>query len=158
MSHYLSCWDILEIAPTKDKQEIKRAYAKKTIIYHPEENPEEFKTLQNAYKNALAYAKTDNNHTINHDKEIITKNKNNNRQTDSSDDRKKQTKNNNNRQTDSSDSPKKQAKNNNNNRQTDSSDSTKKQAKNSYQFITYYRGQPIQITIEGKHPNEESND
>ena len=121
MSHYSSCWDILEINPTKDKQEIKRAYAKKTIIYHPEENPEEFKTLQNAYKSALAYAKTDNNHTINHDKEIITKNNNNNRQTDSSDDRKKQT-------------------------------------KNSYQFITYYRGQPIQITIEGKLLNEESND
>jgi len=122
MSHYLSCWDILEIAPTKDKQEIKRAYAKKAIIYHPEENPEEFKTLQNAYKSALAYAKTDNNHTINHDKEIITRNNNNNR------------------------------------RQTDSSDSRKKQTKNSYQFITYYRGQPIQITIEGKLPNEESND
>ena len=140
MSHYSSCWDILEINPTKDKQEIKRAYAKKTIIYHPEENPEEFKTLQNAYKSALAYAKTDNNHTINHDKEIITKNNNNNRQTDSSDDRKKQTK------------------NNNNNRQTDSSDDRKKQTKNSNQFITYYRGQPIQITIEGKLPNEESND
>ena len=138
MSHYSSCWDILEINPTKDKQEIKRAYAKKTIIYHPEENPEEFKTLQNAYKSALAYAKTDNNHTINHDKEIITKN--NNRQTDSSDDRKKQTK------------------NNNNNRQTDSSDSQKNQTKNSNQFVTYYRGQPIQITIEGKLPNEESND
>lgn len=47
-------WEILKIAPTNDKKEIKRAYAKQSAIYHPEDNPEEFKQIQAAYQQAMA--------------------------------------------------------------------------------------------------------
>ena len=46
-------WQILGIEPTQDKKEIKKAYAKLTKQYHPEENPEKFKQLQEAYQACL---------------------------------------------------------------------------------------------------------
>lgn len=48
-------WDWLEIDFTTDKQTIKKAYAKQAKKYHPEENPEEFKQLRNAYKTAMEF-------------------------------------------------------------------------------------------------------
>lgn len=48
-------WSILGIEPTDDKKVIKRAYAKQSRIYHPEEQPEAFQSLQEAYQAALAY-------------------------------------------------------------------------------------------------------
>lgn len=51
-------WGILGIDPTTNSKEIKRAYAKQTKVYHPEENPEMFAKLLEAYKNALEYAKS----------------------------------------------------------------------------------------------------
>ncbi len=48
-------WDWLEIDFTIDKQTIKKAYAKQAKKYHPEENPEEFKQLRNAYKTAMEF-------------------------------------------------------------------------------------------------------
>ncbi len=51
-----NCWDILGIGPTTDKKTIKRAYAAKTREIHPEEKPEEFKQLYEAYQAALKYA------------------------------------------------------------------------------------------------------
>lgn len=51
-------WEILKIAPTNDKKEIKRAYAKQSAIYHPEDNPEEFKQIQAAYQQAMAQTRT----------------------------------------------------------------------------------------------------
>lgn len=53
----ISLWDTLGIEPTDDITAIKRAFAAKAKMYHPEEHPEEFKRLQNAYKQALNYAK-----------------------------------------------------------------------------------------------------
>ena len=50
-------WKTLELAPTADVREIKRAYARLTKKYHPEDAPEEFRALHDAYEQALAYAK-----------------------------------------------------------------------------------------------------
>ena len=49
----MNAWEILGIEPTSDKKEIKRAYAKLLKQYHPEENPEEFKQIQDAYQQCL---------------------------------------------------------------------------------------------------------
>lgn len=49
-------WDILQIPSTTDKKAIKKAYAKLTKTIHPEEKPEDFKQLYEAYQTALAYA------------------------------------------------------------------------------------------------------
>lgn len=49
-------WDILGIDATKDKREIKRAYARLSKEIHPEEKPEEFQRLYEAYQRALQYA------------------------------------------------------------------------------------------------------
>ena len=51
-----SIWDILGIEPTSDRKKIKKAYAEKTKIYHPEDYPEEFKIVQEAYQWAMKYA------------------------------------------------------------------------------------------------------
>lgn len=52
----MNIWEILGIEPTKDKKTIKRAYAAQTKVVHPEEKPEEFKRLHEAYQAALKYA------------------------------------------------------------------------------------------------------
>lgn len=44
---------ILEIAPTDDKKAIKKAYARLVRQYHPEENPEKWKEIHDAYTEAL---------------------------------------------------------------------------------------------------------
>lgn len=49
----MNAWKILRIEPTKDKKEIKKAYARLLKQYHPEENPEEFKQIQAAYQQCL---------------------------------------------------------------------------------------------------------
>lgn len=46
-------WEILEIEPTRDKKKIKKAYAAKLKNYHPEEYPEKFKMLREAYQAAM---------------------------------------------------------------------------------------------------------
>ncbi len=51
-------WEVLELEPTQDISAIKRAYAKKTRICHPEEDPEGFLKLREAYQAALDYAAT----------------------------------------------------------------------------------------------------
>lgn len=48
-------WEILGIQPVKDPKAVKRAYAKKCRTCHPEEAPEEFDRLHQAYEAALAY-------------------------------------------------------------------------------------------------------
>lgn len=52
----MSIWDTLGIEPTTDKRTIKRAYAKLAAKYHPEEQPEKFQAVYDAYEQALAYA------------------------------------------------------------------------------------------------------
>lgn len=52
----MDIWNILEIKPTKDKKEIKKAYAKLAAKYHPEDYPEEFQIIKDAYQQALSLA------------------------------------------------------------------------------------------------------
>lgn len=47
-------WQILGIEPTNDIETIKSAYAKKSRLYHPETNPEEFQQLHMAYKSIMS--------------------------------------------------------------------------------------------------------
>ena len=51
-------WEMLEIEPTSDKKKIKSAYAKKLRKTHPDDNPEEFQHLNEAYQWALANHQT----------------------------------------------------------------------------------------------------
>ena len=53
-------WDILEIEITDDLNVIKKAYAKKLAENHPEENPQGFQEIQQAYQAAVSYAKRAN--------------------------------------------------------------------------------------------------
>ena len=46
---------ILEIEPTDDKKKIKIAYSKMLKEYHPEEFPEMFMKIREAYQTALAF-------------------------------------------------------------------------------------------------------
>lgn len=57
-------WHILEIEPTTDKRIIKKAYAARTKSVHPEEKPEEFRILHEAYQQALAYAGDGSGQTV----------------------------------------------------------------------------------------------
>jgi len=50
-------WDILGIEPTRDIKEIKKAYAALAKKNNPEEHPEEFRRIHDAYKAATAFAK-----------------------------------------------------------------------------------------------------
>lgn len=61
MSGFYEFWEILGIEATNDKNEIKQAYAKQSKLFHPEEKPEQFKKIQEAYQFALAYAKAHKN-------------------------------------------------------------------------------------------------
>ena len=53
----MDVWKCLGIEPTKDLKAIKKAYANMSKKYHPEEHPEEFKLIQKAYKEAVRFAK-----------------------------------------------------------------------------------------------------
>ncbi len=53
----MSDWEILGIEPTDDKNAVRKAYAEKSKMYHPETHPEEFKKLYNAYKAVSARLK-----------------------------------------------------------------------------------------------------
>lgn len=52
----MDIWKILGLEPTKDVSAIKRAYAKQTRDCHPEEDPEGFLALREAYQKALDWA------------------------------------------------------------------------------------------------------
>lgn len=56
MIHRMEAFSILEIEPTMDKKQIKRAYANQVKKYHPEENQEEWKKIREAYEAAIFYA------------------------------------------------------------------------------------------------------
>ncbi|NGZ74352.1 tetratricopeptide repeat protein [Saccharibacillus alkalitolerans] len=53
----MSVWEILGIAPTADARAIKRAYAALLKKVHPEDDPEGFQRLREAYGEALELAK-----------------------------------------------------------------------------------------------------
>ncbi len=52
----MNCWEVLVIEPTNDKKAIKRAYAKKLKVTHPEDDPVAFQELSEAYQSALNIA------------------------------------------------------------------------------------------------------
>lgn len=49
-------WKILELEPTQNKRDIKRAYAKRVKQSSPETDPEGYQTVREAYEWALEYA------------------------------------------------------------------------------------------------------
>ena len=51
-------WTFLGIASTSDKKTIRSAYAAQSRLHHPEEEPEYFVELNQAYRQALSLAKT----------------------------------------------------------------------------------------------------
>lgn len=51
----MNCWTILGLEETKDEVLIKEAYHEKLPLFHPEEDPEGFRRLREAYEEALAY-------------------------------------------------------------------------------------------------------
>lgn len=53
----MDIWQILQVEPTTDKKAIKKAYATRSKEVHPEEKPEEFSRLYDAYQSALHHAK-----------------------------------------------------------------------------------------------------
>lgn len=53
----MNYWNILGIDPTENNSEIKKAYAQKLKMYHPEEDPEGYQKLREAYDSALKYAR-----------------------------------------------------------------------------------------------------
>lgn len=53
----MTIWDELGIECTDDIRQIKKAYAAKSKLVHPEEHPETFRQLHDAYESALTYAK-----------------------------------------------------------------------------------------------------
>lgn len=54
----MNFWSILGIQSTNNLKDIKRAYAKQSKVYHPEDDPENFQLLQKAYQEALAWQKS----------------------------------------------------------------------------------------------------
>ncbi|GGA05001.1 hypothetical protein GCM10008018_58690 [Paenibacillus marchantiophytorum] len=53
----MTWWSLLGISPTDDESVIKKAYAQKLKIFHPEEDPEGYQKLREAYDRAIKYAK-----------------------------------------------------------------------------------------------------
>ncbi|SHK78387.1 hypothetical protein SAMN02745163_04452, partial [Clostridium cavendishii DSM 21758] len=53
----MEIWDILDLEPTTKTSDIKKAYAKKLKIHHPEDDPEGYQRLREAYDTAIKYAK-----------------------------------------------------------------------------------------------------
>ncbi|GJM72744.1 hypothetical protein HMSSN036_49600 [Paenibacillus macerans] len=49
-------WSILGIEPTQDKQQIKKAYAKKLRTAHPEDDPRGYQRLREAFDAAMKQA------------------------------------------------------------------------------------------------------
>ncbi|HEY9060772.1 MAG TPA: hypothetical protein VIO64_09760 [Pseudobacteroides sp.] len=53
----MNIWNILSIEPTDDISTIKKAYATKLKTCHPEDNPESYQKLREAFDSAIKYAK-----------------------------------------------------------------------------------------------------
>lgn len=53
----MNVWQVLGLEPTADKAAIRHAYAKKTKLCHPEEDPEGFNALHQAFTAAMQYAR-----------------------------------------------------------------------------------------------------
>lgn len=53
----MSHWQVLQLTPDADERSIKRSYARLLKIYRPDEKPEEFQRLREAYEASLAEAR-----------------------------------------------------------------------------------------------------
>ena len=51
----MNMWEVLDIEPTMELNIIKQAYAKRLIIYRPDEDAEAFQQLREAYQMATQY-------------------------------------------------------------------------------------------------------
>ncbi|SHO57095.1 J domain-containing protein [Vibrio quintilis] len=51
----MNFWEILELEPTSDKKIIKKAYRTKLRQFHPEEDPEGFQRVREAYEAAISH-------------------------------------------------------------------------------------------------------
>ncbi|GFZ90411.1 hypothetical protein GCM10008018_40870 [Paenibacillus marchantiophytorum] len=58
-------WNTLGIDPSGDSSVIKRAYAKQLKLHHPEDDPEGYQRLREAYDQALRQAKQQSNRSVN---------------------------------------------------------------------------------------------
>lgn len=56
----MTYWDVLGIEPTGDTKALKKAYANKLKLHHPEDDMQGFQRLRQAYEWALAQAKFTN--------------------------------------------------------------------------------------------------
>ena len=54
----MNIWEILGIEPTRDQGAVRRAYAAAAARYNPEEHPEEFLAVRQAYEQALAFVRS----------------------------------------------------------------------------------------------------
>lgn len=54
----MSPWKRLQLEPTHDAKAIRRAYAQQLKLYHPEENPEGYQQLRQAYEQIMTEIKT----------------------------------------------------------------------------------------------------
>ena len=57
----MDIWEILGIEETFDKTEIKRAYARKAKLYHPEEHPKEYQRIPYGSETGGRKQKSDGN-------------------------------------------------------------------------------------------------
>ena len=53
MGNVVNAWEYLGIEPNSDKRTIKLAYARRAKECNPEDKPDEFMTLRQAYETAL---------------------------------------------------------------------------------------------------------
>jgi len=60
----MSCWDILQIEAGADKKAIKKAYAKLLKQTRPDDDPDAFTRLHNAYKTALRLCDADSGESV----------------------------------------------------------------------------------------------
>ena len=54
----MNIWETLGIEPTTDVKLIRRRYAELVRLYHPEDQPETYQEIVEAYQKALAYARS----------------------------------------------------------------------------------------------------
>jgi hypothetical protein len=62
LSVYGNIWEILGVAPTRDAQELRRAYLRKLKVTNPEDDAESFKQLREAYEFASNIARYEADH------------------------------------------------------------------------------------------------
>ena len=59
----MNCWEILGIEPTDDITAIRNAFAAQSKLHHPEDDPEGFQHIRQAYRHAMELVKYQSNHS-----------------------------------------------------------------------------------------------